>query len=155
MPTMDSKGLALLRSFEGCVLYAYDDANDKRIEPGDAIKGTLTIGFGHTGPDVVPGMTITQEQADALLMRDLERFEEGVNNAVTHDLTPNQFSALVDFAYNEGLEALESSTLLAMVNGGDMVGALEQFGPWDIADGRVSAGLVRRRAAEAALFGSP
>jgi lysozyme len=155
MPVMNAAGMQLLEDSEGCILYAYDDENDKRIEPGDPILGTLTIGFGHTGHDVHPGQTITQAEADSLLAADLHCFEIAVNNMVTHDITPNQFSALVDFAYNEGAGSLKGSTLLRLLNQGDTGGAADQFANWDEGDGKVLPGLVTRRADERALFLTP
>lgn len=56
-PVMNDAGFNLLRKWEGCILFAYDDANDRRVNPGDTVQGTLTIGYGHTGPGVVPGLT--------------------------------------------------------------------------------------------------
>ena len=50
--TYSSKGLALTQQFEGCRLTAYQDQ-----------VGVWTIGYGHTGPDVTPGLTITEEQS--------------------------------------------------------------------------------------------
>lgn len=152
MPVINAAGLSLLEESEGCVLYAYDDVNDNRIEPGDPIEGTLTIGYGHTGRDVHPGQTITQAEAEALLQADLRTFELAVNNMVTHNITPNQFSALVSFAYNEGAGALHGSTLLRLLNAGDTRGAAAQFGMWVSVDGHVLPGLVERRAKERALF---
>ena len=64
---------AKITEWEGEVLYAYDDANGRKIGPGGAVAGTLTIGVGHTGPDVRPGQTITKAQADAILANDLAK----------------------------------------------------------------------------------
>jgi lysozyme len=155
MPVLNAAGMQLLEESEGCVLYAYDDANDRKIEPGDPIEGTLTIGYGHTGPDVHPGMAINQTEADVLLDADLRCFEVAVNNMVAENLTPNQFAALVDFAYNEGATALKTSTLLRLLNDGDAQGAADQFAVWDEANGKVLPGLVERRAKERALFLTP
>jgi len=156
MPKIDAAGLTLIKSFESLVLYAYDDANDKRIEPGDAVVGTLTIGYGHTGSDVHPGLTITQAQADVLLESDLAGAEKAVNDAVARDCTPNEFAALVSFEFNTG--ELAESTLLRLFNAGDVTGAAAQFGAW-VYDTSISPdplpGLVRRRDAERALFLAP
>jgi lysozyme len=133
--------LALIKEFEGCRLDAYDDGT-----------GTWTIGWGHT--PATPGETITQEQADELLMQDLREFERCVNDAVSHSITPNQFAALVSFAYNLGCESLMGSTLLRYVNAGKYDLAQGEFGKWIYADGQELEGLVRRRAAEAQLFGN-
>lgn len=134
-------GLALIKQFEGCRLTAYKDP-----------VGVLTIGYGHTGPDVTPGMTITQDQADELLRKDVARFEKAVAG-MAKVATESQFDALVSFAYNLGEEALRRSTLLRKHNEGDYAGAQTEFARWVNAGGKKLNGLVRRRAEEAALYG--
>lgn len=139
--TINAEGLAILKNAEGCKLKAY-------VCPA----GKLTIGWGSTGPHVKPGMTITQVQADELLRSDLRRFEDW---AAEHcaPATDNQFSALVSFAYNVGIGNLEESTLrkLHLQRKYDM--AQKQFDRWVFAKGVKQPGLVKRRAAEAALYG--
>lgn len=147
MPKINEAGLNLLKQFEGCVLHAYPD-------PGTG-GDPWTIGYGHTGPEVKPGLVITQAQADALLCGDLSGVEQFVNDHVTHSLTPNQFSALVSFTYNVGEGAFEDSTLLRLVNQGNIAAAAQQFARWTYGGGRQLPGLVRRRAAEAQLFLTP
>jgi lysozyme len=144
MPKINPAGLNLIKTFEGCSLKAYRDP-----------VGIWTIGYGHTGTDVREGQAITQQQADDLLARDLARFESGVNGLVSHSISPNQFAALVSFAFNLGMGALQESTLMRLVNAGDYAGAKAQFGRWVNAGGRTLEGLVRRRAAEAKLFSTP
>ena len=142
MPKTDQVGVDLIKSFEGLVLHSYQDA-----------VGVWTNGYGNTHN--VPqdtNSTITQDQAEATLEENLRTFEEGVNNLVSRNLSPNQFAALVSFAYNLGLGSLASSTLLTLVNKGDFQGAAGQFKHWVYAGGEVLEGLVRRRAAEAELF---
>jgi lysozyme len=134
------KGLALIKSSEGLRLKAY-------LCPA----GVPTIGYGSTGSHVTMGKTITHAEADALLRKDLERFEHGVSE-MAGEMTPGQFSALVSFAFNLGLGALEDSTLLKLHKAGDFVGAAAQFARWNKAAGKVLPGLVKRRAAEAALY---
>ena len=139
---INDAGLRLIKSFEGCKLTAYRD-----------IVGVLTIGYGTTGDKVKVGMQISQEDADEMLVDRLEEeFEPGVESLVEKDLTENQFSALVSFAYNLGLGALGRSTLLKLVKAGDMDGAAEEFVKWSMAGGKQVAGLLRRREAEKALF---
>jgi lysozyme len=136
-------GLDLVKSFEGLKLRAY-------LCPANV----WTIGFGSTGPHVTPGKVITEAQADGLLQDDLDRFEQAVTRLVTVPLTQNQYDALVSFAFNVGISALERSTLLKRVNAKLFDQARAEFGKWNRAGGRPLAGLTRRRAAEAALFGS-
>lgn len=144
MPKINAAGLLLIKQFEGLSLTAYPD-------PGSG-GDPWTIGYGHTGPEVHEGLTITQEQADAYLQQDLEGFEDCVQDIVDRNLTPNQFAALVSFAYNEGCGALATSTLMRLVNAGQFEQAANEFGKWISADGAVLPGLVRRRAAERDLF---
>ena len=136
-------GFALSKSFEGLRLTAYQD-----------VGGVWTIGYGHTGPNVRAGLTITQAEADALLRSDVEDAVTFVNRAVNVPITQNQFDALVDFCFNCGRGSLLQSTLLRKVNIGDFAGAAAQFALWDHAGGEVVEGLVKRRTAEAELFAS-
>jgi lysozyme len=97
---------------------------------------------------------ITQERADELLCGDLNTFEDAVSRAVHVPLSQSQFDALVSFAYNCGPANLRASTLLRLLNRGDYTGAAGQFGKWAHAGAEILPGLVRRRAAERALFES-
>lgn len=139
---ISSQGLSLIKHFEGCRLTSYRD-----------IGGVLTVGYGHTGPDVFFGQTITQARADELLQKDLQRFERGVLDLVKVDLAQQQFDALVSFAFNVGLNALSSSTLLSLLNRGAPVATVAaEFLRWNKVDGKPVEGLTRRRTAEKDLF---
>ena len=134
------KGLDLIKSFEGLRLSAYKD-----------VVGVVTIGYGTTS-GVKMGDTITKERAEELLREDVKRLEGYVDRLVKVPLTQGQFDALVSFTYNLGPGALEKSTLLDQLNRGDYDSAAEQFWRWVKAGGKTLPGLVRRRAAERALF---
>lgn len=136
-------GLDLIKDFEGLKLRAY-------LCPAKV----WTIGYGSTGPHVTAGKVITEAEAEALLRQDLSRFEQAVTRLVTVPLTQNQYDALVSFAFNVGIAALERSTLLKRVNARLFDQAAAEFSKWNRAAGRPLAGLTRRRAAEAALFRS-
>ena len=138
------RGIALIQEFESCRLRAY-------LCPA----GVWTIGFGATGPDVYQGLVWTQEQADARFYEDLQRFEREVESLLTFEPTSNEFSALVSFAYNVGVNALAKSTLLRKFNSGDTAGAANEFLRWNKANGVPLAGLTRRRETERDLFLSP
>jgi lysozyme len=140
MSKINTAGLAIIKQFEGLRLKAY-------VCPA----GVLTIGYGSTGAHVKSDMVITEAESEALLIKDLERFEQAVAMycPVT---TPNQYSALVSFAFNLGEGALKDSTLRRMHNEGQYEAAAGQFARWNKAGGRVLAGLTKRRAAEAALY---
>lgn len=131
------------------------DSETCRLEAYRCPSGKWTIGYGHTG-DVKPGMRLkSQHQAEVVLNYDLERFEEAVAKLAPR-ANANQFSALVSFAFNLGDANLRHSSLLARLNAGDPEGAAREFAKWVWAtvEGRkvVLPGLVKRRAAEAALF---
>jgi len=139
--TYGGKGLALTEQFEGCRLTSYQDQ-----------VGRWTIGYGHTGPEVCAGMTITLEQAQNLLAKDVSSAAAFVNRVVEVQLTQGEFDALVDFVFNLGVGTFERSTLLRVLNAGEFAAAAAQFALWDRAGGAVVAGLLRRRQAETALF---
>lgn len=140
-----TSGIQVLHSFEGCRLKAYPDP----ATGGDP----WTIGYGDTGPDVKPGLIITQEEADSRFAKRLAReFEPGVTAALTRMPSQGQFDGMVCLAYNIGIPNFKSSTLVRKFNAGDDAGAAEQFLVWNKAAGKVMLGLRRRRAAERALF---
>ena len=136
-----STGFALTRSFEGLRLKAYQDS-----------VGVWTIGYGHTGAEVNCGKCISELEAEALLRSDLASAVQCVRKAIRTDLVQHQFDALVDFCFNVGRGNFLGSSLLRYVNQGEFGSAAVQFGLWVHAGGKVLPGLVRRRAAEAALF---
>jgi lysozyme len=140
MQQINDAGLALLKAHEGLRLRAY-------LCPG----GILTIGYGHTG-DVKPQQHITNSEAEQLLKRDVERFEVGISNYVRVPLNDNQFSALVCFTFNIGLEAFAKSTLLSLLNRRWYEQVPAQLMRWTNAKGHELSGLVTRRRAEAALW---
>ena len=135
-------GLALIKQHEGCRLAAYRCA-----------AGVWTIGYGHTA-GVHSGMTITQAQADAYLQQDIAKFEGYVNNPayvpITEQLNQNQFDALVSFAFNLG-----AGNLRKLCKGRTAAQIAQAMTQYCKANGKVLAGLKRRRAAEQALFNKP
>jgi lysozyme len=139
------EGLALLRRLEGCRCRAYKDA-----------AGVWTIGYGHTSmagpPRVKSGMKISQAEADTILARDVANVARGVSALLDVPLSDGQFSALVSFAYNVGLENFRTSSVLRAVNSKDFTAVPRRLSLWVKAGGRVLPGLVSRRAAEAAMF---
>lgn len=148
-----------IKGHEGFSLVAYPDpASPKAIairkgKPHKGLSGSpWTVGWGHTGPEVVEGYTITLPKAEELLSSDLRTAEGYVNRLVKVKLAQNQFDALVSFVYNVGGGNFESSTLLRLLNSGDYEGAADQFKRWNKAKGIVLNGLVTRREEERELF---
>jgi lysozyme len=135
------EGLDFIERVEGVRYTSYLDTG-----------GVWTNGVGHTGPEVVKGMKATPEQVGAWLMEDVKEAEDAVNKYVKVALTQNQFDALVSFVFNVGEYAFYKSTMLRLLNTGSYKEASEQFGRWVKDNGKTINGLVKRRAAEAALF---
>lgn len=122
--------------------------------------GKLTIGYGHV---ILKGETfakpLTEKEAHDLLMKDLNKFSVQVERLLKVKVTQDQFDALVSMAFNTGVGKADGikgdfadSTLLAYVNAGKFQLAAGEFTKWVYSAGKVLAGLVRRRRAEAALF---
>ena len=145
MKTSDM-GLSMIKSFEGF-----------SAKPYLCPAGVPTIGYGATYyPDgrrvTMQDRPVTVAQATDMLRSMLASYEAGVSRYVLVPLTQGQFDALVSFAYNLGLSALKSSTLLRLVNARDYAGAAAQFVRWNRAGGKVLPGLTRRREAERQMF---
>ena len=146
---ISEKSLAMIEKFEGCLLKA-----------SNKLDGVWTIGYGQTGSyygkRVRRGMTTTKALAHAWLRdHSIKTFEDAVTQAVKVPLNQNQFDALVSFTYNVGVGALKQSTALRKLNAGDYAGAADALTMWTKCNGKVLAGLVRRRKEERALFLTP
>lgn len=138
---ISENGLKLIEQFEGLRLTAYKASRRDKY---------YTIGYGHYGADVKQGMTITEAQAEAYLRQDVAEAEASVNKYSGYRWNQNQFDALVSFAYNVGgIDGLTN-------NGKRSVAEISAKLPEYVYSGGVKLeGLVRRRAAEKALFGTP
>jgi len=137
---ISQEGLSLIKKFEGCELEAYKCA-----------AGVWTKGYGST-KNVKEGDTLTQEEADELLLHEMDEYEGYIKDNVTSDLDQNQFDALVSWVFNLGPSNLKASTMLKVVNAGDMKEVPAQIKRWNKANGKTLQGLIRRREAEALLF---
>ncbi|MBN4945030.1 lysozyme [Stenotrophomonas maltophilia] len=117
-----------------------------------------TIGYGHTGSDVKPGLRITAERAVELLEADLSKAATVVRRYVRVPLSAPQEAALIDFVFNLGEGNFASSTLLRVLNAGDYAAVPAQLRRWT--KGRVRGvltdlpGLIDRREAEVKLWNS-
>jgi lysozyme len=141
MNTLSSTGEDLIKSFEELKLVSYKDQ-----------RGRWTIGWGHTGPEIVGSMSCTESQAEYWFQRDTRAAVEGVEKSLQVNCNQNQFDALVSFTYNVGVGAEEHSTMLKLVNARDFAAAAAEFPKWDRVEGIENAGLKRRRLAEQVLF---
>ena len=137
---ISQEGLGLIKKFEGCELEAYVCA-----------AGVWTIGYGST-KGVKEGDKISQEEADKLLLHEMNEYEGYITDNVTVDLKQNQFDSLVSWVFNLGPTNLKASTMLKVLNLGNFEGVPEQMKRWNKANGKTLDGLIRRREAEALLF---
>jgi len=137
---ISQEGIELIKKFEGC-----------RTESYRCSANVPTIGYGHTA-GVKDGDSCTQAEAESILAEDLVEFEDYVNDLVTVELTPSQFSAVVAFTFNLGPKNLSESTLLKLLNLEKYDEIPAQFKRWNKAGGKVLDGLIRRREAEAEMF---
>lgn len=138
---ISQRGINLIKEFEGFRSKAYR-----------CPAGVWTIGYGHTA-GVKPGMTVTREQGEAMLRKDLKIYERHVAEALGNTQTSQgQWDALVSFCYNAGPGNLRKSSMLRLHKAGKFKAAAEAFMAWTRGGGRVLPGLVRRRRAERALY---
>ena len=135
-------GLQFVRSFEGF-----------RPEVYICAAGWPTIGYGHVvlgGEDFSDG--VAEEQALALLARDVVVAERSVLRNIRVPLSDEQFDSLASFCFNLGGGALQRSALRARVNRKEHDAVPPEFLKWCRAAGVILKGLLRRRRAEADLY---
>lgn len=159
MRQMTRRGIDFLIEQEGERLWAYDDHTGRRINPGDIVRGVLTIGVGHTGPDVYPGQTITKDESRALFDKDTDWAEAvveanmvGPNGEKPND---NQFNACVSLAFNIGKAGFAGSSVVRNWKAGKFKEAGDAIGLWNRDKFGVNSALVARRARETAMFFEP
>lgn len=134
---ISKRGIELIKSFEGFRKKPYKAVSSEKY---------YTIGYGHYGADVQPGMCITEYEAENILLCDLKKYEKYVND-LNREWTQNQFDALVSFTYNCGKGNL---LMLTRNRNNDAVGrALTLYVK---AGGKTLKGLVNRRKKEQELF---
>ena len=114
----------------------------------------FTIGYGHviTPSERATLSRISVEEAEKYLIHDVRIAERGVSRLIGVPLSQNQFDALVSFTFNLGAACLQRSTLRRVINRGEHKAAPAQIMRFVWAGGRKLPGLIRRRAAEAALY---
>ena len=143
---VNKAGRDLIKKFEGCKLKAYKcPANLWTISWG--------LTFYPDGTKVKEGDVITQQQAEDYFNAIVDDFAKKVDALIKSNVSENNFSALVSFAYNVGMGNFQRSTLLRKVNANPKDPSIRaEFMKWTRANGEVLKGLVRRRDAEAKLY---
>jgi len=155
---ISKKALAMIKHHEGV-----------RLKPYRCPAALHTIGVGHVlYPEQAKlsmedrikypiktedNRLFTMEEVDAILAKDLERFECGVRKYCPTAVNNQAWlDALVSFSFNLGLGTLQKSTLRQKHNRGDYEGAAQEFLKYTKAGGKVLKGLVNRRSDERALY---
>ncbi len=138
---INNEGLELVKKFEGFSRTVYKDA-----------AGYATIGYGHKLLSKENFATITEEQAESILKKDLKLAIIGLNAALSIDLNINQFSAIVSFVFNMGIGTFNSSTLKELINKEDHLGIPMELLKWSHVGKTTMKGLLERRLAEATLY---
>ena len=140
---ISQNGIELIKIFEGCKLKSYK-----------CPAGVWTIGYGNTfyldGSKILMGQKISQAEADMLLLKLLPKYEATVDRNIKVSVTQNQYDALVSFCWNCG--SSESLFRLVNIKATDEVIHKWLCSHYIMGGGKVLAGLVRRRKAEADLF---
>jgi lysozyme len=129
------------------------DREGKRLKAYKDTKGIPTIGVGHTSmagpPSVKLGMTITAEECDEILVRDLAKFESILTAALKVSVRDNEFDALLSVMFNVGPK-FAASTTIKRLNAGDKVGAAQAILLWN-----KPSEIIGRRHTEQSQFLTP
>ena len=150
---ISQKGIDFIVSFEGKKTLLPDGNYQSYLDDlADPPVWTIYCGLTHS----VGKRTVwSKEECERHFAEELEKYEDAIERLVKVKLNQNQFDALVSFVYNCGIGALERSTLLKLLNKGDYGSVPTQLNRWVKAGGITYRGLVRRRAAEGAMFMLP
>lgn len=140
------EGLNFIKRFEGV-----------RNRPYRCSAKLWTVGVGHLIGDgkSLPkdwNRTFTEEEINALLIRDIRRFERGIRMYIKVPLRQCEYDALCSFAFNLGLGTLQRSTLRQKINRNDKEGAAKEILKYCRAGGKIIKGLQIRREAEYKMF---
>lgn len=173
----------VIKRFEGISLVVYNDLTHKVNIDSKGIykrpkRGYLTVGIGHriteserkTGQiklskkkSIDISKAISNEDAELILLHDLERTKGLILKYVKVGLSQQQFNMLASLVFNVGIHAFfkktkrkidfnRQTTLLKYLNGGEKFKAGLEFMEFVNVKGRVLKGLVDRRQYEMNLF---
>lgn len=160
MRPIPQAAFAIVRDKEALVLFAYDDAHypPREVAPGQKIDGTLTAGYGHTGPEVTVGMIVTHDIAEEWLSDDLysayRKLQMKTGADIIEALTENQYAALLDFVFNLGTGSPSKPewTIWKRVRAQQFDQVPLEMAKFVNAGGKKLNGLVDRRNAEIGLW---
>ncbi|WP_417536321.1 lysozyme [Methylophaga sp.] len=112
------------------------------------VAGVLTVCYGHTGSDIIKDKAYSQAECGELLKADLGKVRRQVDPMITVAIPETTRAALYSFTYNVGIGAFSRSTLLKLLNSGDLLGACGELRRWVYAGGKKWKGLITRRQVE-------
>jgi lysozyme len=153
---ISQNGISHLRRVEAFMSHLYNDGPSRNT-------GNCTVGYGHlvhynpcniqkfaSEHQYINGISV--KNATTLLRSDVRHAEAAINKLVTVPLNQNQFDALVSLVFNIGVGAFSKSTLLKVINAKQFSRAPSAFRMWNKTGGKISHGLINRRASEIRLF---
>ena len=138
---ISKNGIELIKEFEGL-----------RLESYKCPAGIWTIGYGHTGKNIIKGIKITKKEAEDYLYNDLKIHSEYIKKLVKVEINQNQTDALISLEYNIGYNTFKNSTLLKLLNQGKYLEASKEFDKWVYSNSKKLKGLISRRKKEKELF---
>lgn len=167
MKKTSDRGISIIKYFESL----HDgDLSKIGLQPKMDPTGIWTIGYGHALKDIngkwlkgVEGYkrlteiypdfeTITEEEAEELLSKDLLFYEKSLNK-LELDLNQNQFDALISLCFNIGIGNFKNSSLLKLIKDFHTTELIrDEFLKWVYSGGEKLKGLINRRKTEALLF---
>ena len=144
-----SQAVDLIKRWEGFEESTYHDPR------GIPTIGYVTTAAANLGIVPVPGMTISEKQAERFLVRAVERFAAKIEPHLKRKPNENQWAAMLSLAYNIGPNAFIRSSVMGHFNDEMDMRAADAFLLWDKSRGKVLRGLQRRRQDERTLFLTP
>jgi GH24 family phage-related lysozyme (muramidase) len=136
--------LSLVKECEGLRLQAYKPVNSEAY---------YTIGYGHSGPDVKKGQTITKIQAELLFLKDIKTFIRQLDPYFSRLTSQGQKDALLSFVYNVGFSLFQKCPIHTLILSNNLQEVPEHLLKYcKSANGKVLVGLQKRRESEVALW---
>ena len=149
-------GVAILLA-SASMVYSIKQDEGREYKPYSDLVGVLTVCDGITGPDVIPGKTYTDQECNALTIKNVEKHGSELLDCIHVRITQPMYEALAGWAFNVGTGAACKSTAIKLINQGRYYAGCKDLLRWDKAGGRVVRGLTlrRQRDSDACIKGIP
>ena len=122
----------------------------REYEPYRDIVGVWTVCDGITGPDVIHGKVYTDQECNALTIKNVEKHGSELLDCIHVRITQQMYESLAGWAFNVGTGAACKSTAIRLINQGQFYAGCKDLLRWNRAGGRVVRGLTLRRERESA-----